>query len=451
MSTKELKFIFEKYCRKKIGAEEKKLFGMEYENFIMAPANKSKERKFSPIQIDGDSGVFNVLDNLVELTKNSDDPLEKVFDNGMLLSLKRASGSKITIEPGGQIELSDAPRSSLIKAYKSLKDHIRLLEKAISHFEGKLFFQGVQPLHSLDEIPFFPKKRYRIMLPKMLTTGLLGQWMMKASSGIQTSIDYASIEDLQRKFVFLNRISPFLTAIFANSPIVEGSYSGYLSYRSHIWNNTDKTRSGLPKKFLNDNFLIEEYIDWALKVSPYHLTRHNKEIKTTNWSFKELLEGKNTDIIPTMNDWEEHLGMLFPDIRIKNILEVRVIDSLSPKFSIAVPALIGAIIYNESIFSSIQSKLMDLPVEDYTLYKKAASKEALNAEVRRTNFKKIGLFIVEKALEGLGSRDEDWLMPFFDNYTKEGLCPAEKTLELYKDCGQNSNIWFQNVLMNEDY
>ena len=124
---------------------------------------------------------------------------------------------------------------------------------------------------------------------------------------------------------------------------------------------------------------------------------------------------------------------------------------LSPKFSIAVPALIGAIIYNESIFSSIQSKLMDLPVEDYTLYKKAASKEALNAEVRRTNFKKIGLFIVEKALEGLGSRDEDWLMPFFDNYTKEGLCPAEKTLELYKDCGQNSNIWFQNVLMNEDY
>jgi len=447
----ELKSLFQSYCKKENDSAEKKLFGMEYENFVMVPKNNYKEKKFFPISIDGDSGVYSILDNLVELTKDSDEPLEKVFENEMLLSLKRSSGSTITIEPGGQIELSDAPRSSLSEASKSLKEHIKLLEKAISSFEGRLFFQGVQPLHSLDEIPLFPKKRYRIMYPNMLNTGTLGQWMMKASSGIQISIDYSSIEDLQRKFIFLNRLSPFLTAIFANSPLVEGAYSGYLSYRSHIWSNTDKTRSGLPKNFLKDDFLIEEYIDWALQACPYHLKRNGKEIKTTNWSFKELIEGNHSEIVITMGDWEQHLGMLFPDIRIKNILEVRVIDSLSPKFSMAIPALIGALIYDESVFSTIQSILMNLPIEDYATYKKAVAKEALNAEVNRTNFKKICILIVEKALEGLGSEEEDWLIPFFENFTKEGISPANKTLEIFKDCKQNPNIWLEKTLMNENY
>jgi len=451
MTLDELKFLFESYCQKVIGSPEKKLFGMEYENFVMVPKNNSKEKIFHPISIDGSSGVYSVLNNLVELTKNSDDPMEKVFENDMLLLLKRTSGAKITVEPGGQIELSDAPRNSLSEVSKSLKKHIKLLERAISCFEGRLLFHGVQPLHSLDEIPFFPKIRYRKMFPKMLKTGTLGQWMMKASSGIQISIDYSSVDDLQRKFVFLNRLSPFLTAIFANSPLVKGVFSGYLSYRSNIWNNTDKTRSGLPFIFLKDNFVIEEYIDWALKACPYHLMRKGKELITTNWSFKELLEGNHPDITPTIKDWEEHLGMLFPDIRIKNILEVRVIDSLSPRFSIAVPALIGALIYNESIFSNIQSILMNLPIEDYAIYKKAVAKEALNAEVNGTNFKKICIFIVEKALEGLGSEEEEWLMPFFENFTKNGLSPADKTLELYNDCQQNPNIWLETILMNENH
>ena len=272
--------------------------------------------------------------------------------------------------------------------------YLKLLKKAISSFNGRIFSQGVQPIHSLENIPFFPKSRYRIMFPHMLKTGSLGQWMMKASSGIQVSIDYNSIEDLERKFIFLNRLSPFLTAIFANSPLIEGIPSGYLSYRSYIWENTDSSRTGIRDFFLKDNFRLDDYINWALKVSPYHFIRNGEEIETTNWNFQELLEGKNPNLTVTINDWEEHLGMLFPDIRIKNILEVRVIDSLNPKYSMAVPALIGTLIYNESVFSKIQSKLMDLPLEEYIFYKKAVAKEALHAEVNMTNFAKIGKFII---------------------------------------------------------
>ena len=151
---------------------------------------------------------------------------------------------------------------------------------------------------------------------------------MKASSGVQVSIDYASIEDMQRKFVFLNRLSPFLTALFANSPLVKGEPCRYLSYRSHIWNNTDNIRTGLKTEFLSDKFRIEDYIKWALEASPYHLVRDGEIVVTTDYNFRQLLNGEHPELTITMEDWEDHLGMLFPDIRIKNILEIRAVDSV---------------------------------------------------------------------------------------------------------------------------
>jgi len=451
MGILDLKSLFQEYCETRNEAKNKQLFGMEYENFILVPKYDNKDLIFQPLSVDGKPGVFSVLNNLFELSKYTNDPMEKVFEKGMLLSLKSVSGSKITIEPGGQIELSDAPRNSLLETNNSLQSYLNLLKKAVETFNGRLFFQGAQPLAPLEKIPFFPKTRYRIMFPYMLKTGNLGQWMMKASSGIQISIDYSSMEDLQRKFIFLNRLSPFLTALFANSPIVEGYPSGYLSYRSHIWTQTDNKRSGLQEEFLKESFRIEDYINWALNASPYHLIRNGRDIETTNWTFRELLNGNHPDLSITIKDWEEHLGMLFPDIRIKNILEVRVIDSITPKFSMAVPSLIGALLYNQSVFSSIQSILMDLPIDEFKIYKKAVAKEALHAVVNRTNFMKIGRLIVEKSLEGLGSEEEKWLLPFFDHFTKDGFCPADKTLKLFMECGANSKKWIKKILDEENH
>jgi glutamate--cysteine ligase len=172
---------------------------------------------------------------------------------------------------------------------------------------------------------------------------------------------------------------------------------------------------------------------------------------TTDWSFQQLLDGKHPDLKMSMDDWEEHLGMLFPDIRIKNILEVRVFDSVNPQYSIAVPALISALLYNETAFSSVQSILMDLPKEEFKIYKKAVAKDALHSEVNRTNFAKTGRLIVEKAIEGLGSVDENWLLPYFEQYTKDGLTPADQTLELFRECGKNPDKWLATVLKNDTY
>ena len=132
---------------------------MEYENFVMIPKGHDKEKTFDPLPVEGDSGVFRILENLADLTKESDDPLEKVFEKGMLLALKSPAGTKVTIEPGGQFELSDAPRNSLSESNESLQNYLKLLKNAVAEFEGKLLFQGVHPLHGLDKLPFFKKRR----------------------------------------------------------------------------------------------------------------------------------------------------------------------------------------------------------------------------------------------------------------------------------------------------
>ena len=279
----------------------------------------------------------------------------------------------------------------------------------------------------------------------MLKTGSLGQWMMKASSGVQVSIDYESIEDMQRKFVFLNRLSPFLSALFANSPLVEGKPCGYLSYRSHIWNNTDDSRTGFQTAFLRDKFRIEDYINWALGTSPYHLMRDGEIVVTTDWDFRQLMDGEHPELTITLEDWKDHLGMLFPDIRIKNILEIRVVDSLHPQYALAFPALIGALLYDENTFSTVQSMLMDFPEEEFVSYKLAVAKDALHADVNRTNFARTGLKLMETALREIGSDEEKWLLPYFENYTKEGLTPADETLENFIDCAEDPNKWLEKV------
>jgi len=446
MTTEELKSIFQSYCSKDVNSPGKKLFGLEYENFVMIPKRNDTAKTFEPLQVEGDKGVFRILENLADLTKEDNDPLEKVYEKEMLLALKRPSGAKITIEPGGQIELSDAPRNSLSESNESLQNYLRLLKKAVAEFDGELLFQGVQPLHELEKLPFFKKGRYQIMFSHMLKTGSLGQWMMKASSGVQVSIDYESIEDMQRKFVFLNRLSPFLSALFANSPLVEGKPCGYLSYRSHIWNNTDYTRTGLQTAFLRDKFRIEDYINWALGTSPYHLMRGGEIVVTTDWSFQQLMDGEHPELTINLEDWEDHLGMLFPDIRIKNILEIRVVDSLPPQYALAFQALIGALLYDENAFSSVQSMLMDFPEEEFVSYKLAVAKDALHADVNRTNFARTGLKLMETALREIGSDEEKWLLPYFENYTKEGRTPADETLEQFMNCGEDPKKWLDVVL-----
>lgn len=437
-------YFFERFERDK-EAPGQKLLGTEYEFFILQPTLSTP--RYRPLPMDGEPGVYQLISLVHDLAQSEERYWKKQYENDKLIGLSSEQKQTITIEPGGQIEFSGAPLNSLPTIHEELTAYLRLLSGAVAQFEGRILALGLMPFCPLDEIPLVDKQRYHIMFPYMKQVGTHGQMMMKATAGTQISLDYFSKEDLECKFVFLNRLSPFLTAIFANSPFYDGKPTGFCSFRGRIWLDTDPDRAGLPTPFLEESFQLEHYIEWACKASPYFLKREDQIIVLTHLSFNQLLAGKHAPIQITAEDWKQHLGMVFPDIRIKQIIEVRSMDALMPQDSIAVPALLKALIYNESAFDAIYSLLMDLKPEHYLLYRQAGAQEGVQAEVGEVSFLKIARQIFETALSALGSEEEQWLLPYFEKYTKDGKTPADLVLENFTKAQQDLEQWAQGYFL----
>ncbi|MBF0280005.1 MAG: glutamate--cysteine ligase [SAR324 cluster bacterium] len=442
MKNFELEEYFLEPLERRRDLPEQRFLGTEYENFILV-SRPHETLKYQPLPMNGKPGVYHLLETIHEIDQQRGVQWEKKYENDKLIGLLNQQKQSITVEPGGQIEFAGAPLASLEAVQKELLAYYRTLSQAVEIFNGKILSFGVVPLYPLEMIPLVDKLRYHVMFPYMKTVGNWGQWMMKASAATQVSIDFFSKEDLERKFVFLNRISPFLTAVFANSPLLNGSKSEYLSFRGRIWQDTDPDRSGLPESFLQENFKLNDYIQWALKASPYFLNRDGKDIFLAETSFEKLIAGEKPEIEVSAADWKEHLGMLFPDVRIKQIMEVRAVDGLMPRDSIAVPTLIKALIYNKDAFEKVYSILMDLPSKNFSIYRAAAAKEGLHAEVNGLSFAKFARQFFEIALSALGSAEENWLLPFFEKYTKDGFSPADLVLKKFEAADQDIVKWVE--------
>ena len=418
-----LDFLQQRCC----GTRQEKM-GLEYETFVALP---SDEGKWKSLPISGDVSIGKLLLKMAQLSSQGTQPWELHYEGELLLGLLHSSGQNISIEPGGQVELSDSPRTDLSEVAQAVNVHIQQLTQALSDWAGLPLFLGVYPYLTPDDLPLLDKKRYRIMYSTMKEVGTHGQWMMKATSGVQVSLDYQSLEDLERKFVILNRLTPFLTAIFANSPIVDGEPSGYSSYRGRIWQNTDPYRTGLPLSFLSKKFSLVDYIEWALDVRPYHLYRDGEVVQPGPYTFRQLMK-KESPLEVNQEDWLTHLGMLFPEVRIKRIMELRCMDTQQPQDVMAVPALLQALTYNESVLTELEGFLMDIPAELFPELRKTACKDGLAGEVGQVRFNKLAIKIMESALSHMDSGNQaNWLEPFFDRYTKQGLSPADLVLERY--------------------
>ncbi len=435
----ELEEYFLQHLKTDADNPENQLLGLEYENFILQPAD-SGVAKYQPLPMEGQPGVYQILSDIHDIGQQKGIQWKKHYEGEKLVSLSNDKKQSITIEPGGQIEFAGAPLASLHDIEMEFALYLEQLFHATQKCDSKILPIGVMPLFPLHEIPLVDKQRYHIMFPHMKKVGTHGQLMMKATASTQVSIDYFSKEDLEHKFVFFNRLSPFLTAIFANSPLLDGKNTNFLSFRGRIWQDTDPVRAGLPEAFLQEKFQLSDYIEWVLNAPPYYLTRDVHTIPLTNIPFKQLIAGQHPDIQVTFDDWKQHLGMVFPDVRIKHIIEVRSTDALLPDDSIAIPALLKALVYYEDVFEKVYSILMDLPSEDFIIYREAAAKEGLHAHVNRVSFTKIVRQIFELALNSLGTENEAWLLPYFDKYTKEGQTPADHILHDFTSKA-NGDIW----------
>ena len=291
--------------------------GTEHEKFGFHRANNQ------PLHYGEPGGIRDILKGLAEQFNWIPE-----YEGSDVIALKR-DGCSITLEPGGQLELSGAPLSDVHQTCTETGLHLKEV-KAVAEPLGTAFLgMGFQPIASREDIEFMPKGRYKIMSDYMPKVGSLGLDMMKRTSTIQANLDFSSEADMVKKFRVSLALQPVATALFANSPFTEGRGNGFVSYRSHIWTDTDPDRCGILPFVFEPGMGFERYVDYMLDVPMYFVYRDGQYIDATGLSFRDFMAGKLSVLpgeLPTMKDWEDHLTTAFPEVRLKKFLEMRGAD-----------------------------------------------------------------------------------------------------------------------------
>jgi glutamate--cysteine ligase len=382
----------------------------------------------------GKRGVDFILRELIE--RFGWEPEEQ---DGNIIALTRDK-AQITLEPGGQIELSGEPCESIHCTYAEFDQHIReLLE--VTEPLGIIFLGlGMQPVSRLEQIEWVPKQRYRIMAPYMLKVGKLGQRMMKQTATVQANIDYSDEKDAMAKFRTGMGLAPVLVAMFANSPICDGQLNGYRSFREHIWTDTDKSRSGLLKFAFAPEVSFAHYVEYALDVPMYFIVRNKNYIDMTAVTFRQFLTSGYNGERATIEDWNNHLTTLFPETRIKRYLEIRSVDSQPPDLMPALSALIKGAFYDNDCLQAAWDLVKGWSWDERMQVYLDSHRDALAARVRRYSLLDLARELVEIAWEGLrrqhqvndlGDDETIYLKPLKD-LLSQGKCPADVLLEKWE-------------------
>jgi len=382
----------------------------------------------------GARGVDRILRELID--RYGWQPEEQ---DGNIIALTRDK-AQITLEPGGQIELSGEPCESIHCTYGEFSQHIRELLEVAEPLDIVFLGLGMQPVSRVEEIEWVPKKRYRIMGPYMLKVGTLGQRMMKQTATVQANVDFLDEKDAMAKFRTGMGLAPVLIAMFANSPISEGQLNGYRSFREHIWTDTDRSRSGLLKFAFAPDASFGHYVEYALDVPMYFIIRHHDYIDMTGLTFRQFLEHGHNGERATLQDWADHLTTLFPETRIKRYIEIRSVDSQPPELMPALSALIKGIFYDPdcllAAWDLVKGWSWDERMETYL----DSHKDALAARVRRYTLLDLAKELFQIGWEGLrrqkslnrnGDDETIYLAPL-KTLLFQGKCPADILVEKWE-------------------
>ena len=303
--------------------------GIEHEKFLFD--NKNNRR------IDYNS-ILKMFDQLYEFG------WKPIYEKNNIIGLTKDDKS-ITLEPGNQIELSGAKLNNIHEACAESHEYLFELKQVIEKLNFKIISAGFDPISKLSDIPNNPKQRYEVMTKDMPEGGSLSLDMMYRTCGTQLNVDYVSEQDFTKKFKLSNYLTPINIALFANSSVIEKKDSGYFSYRSHAWQQT--SRGGLPEFFLED-FNFEKYADFAMNMSLLFLQRDGKYISGKNYTFKDYMNGKISEVenkLPTENELNTHLGTIFTENRLKKYIELRSMDACGWDCLCSGPAFNTGLIY----------------------------------------------------------------------------------------------------------
>jgi glutamate--cysteine ligase len=404
--------------------------GTEHEKFVY----RHKDHRAPSYEEMG--GIHTLL---IGLTRYGWSP---VFEGENIIALSGADGT-ISLEPAGQLELSGAPLENLHQTCAETGRHLEQV-KYVGDMLGLGFLGlGMWPDKSREELPIMPRGRYDIMLRHMPRVGSMGLDMMLRTCTIQTNLDYGSEADMAQKFRVSLALQPLATALFANSPFTDGKPNGFLSYRSHIWSDTDPHRTGMLPFVFEDGFGYERYADYALDVPMYFVYRDGGYIDAAGLSFRDFLDGKLSVLPgekPTEKDWEDHLSTAFPEVRMKSFLEMRGADGGPWNRICALPALWVGLLYDQGALDAAWDVVKDWSMEERQVLRDSVPKLGLDAPIGGgRKLRDIAGEVVDIARSGLAVRNrlngagdnETGYLSFLDEVVASGKTNAERLLERY--------------------
>jgi len=361
-----------------------------------------------------------------------------IYDGESLVGLQ-GKRSSVTLEPGGQLELSGRLCCDLHCNRRDLKRYVQQITEIAPELGLCLLGFGIQPFTPLNKIDWLPKKRYAIMGPYMLKTGDMGQRMMKQTAGTQVNIDYLDEADCVRKLRLLQWLTPVFYALFANSPLLDGAASGFLSVRGEVWSRTDKDRCGLIPAFMQESGHLDDYVDYALATPVYFLQRGERLIDMTDRpvTFSDFLEQGAKGESACLGDWDLHLSTLFPEVRLRPQLELRTPDSLPPDIALAVAALVKGLFYDDEALAQTERLLDNLTGPERLAVYPNSWRVGLKARFGSSTLLELSRELVAEARRGLVSQyvqghnvdDESSFLNPLEPILSSGKTLAEQVLE----------------------
>ena len=389
-----------------------------------------------PLPYEGERGIRALLEGLA-----SRFGWQAIEEHGRPIALQKGRAS-VTLEPGGQFELSGAAVRNLHETCSEVHEHLDQVQAVAQPLGIGMLGMGFQPKWRREDIPWMPKGRYRIMRAYMPTRGGLGLDMMLRTCTIQTNLDFASEADMVQKFRVSLAWQPVATALFANSPFTDGAPNGFLSYRSHIWTDTDPDRTGILPFVFEPGMGFERYADHALDVPMYFVYRDGQYIDASGQSFRDFLAGRLPALpgeIPTISDWNDHLTTLFPEGRLKRGLEMRGADGGPWRSLCALPALWVGLLYSQPVLDAARDRVKDWSLEDHAYLRAEVPRQGLQTPFKGGTLQDLAREMLGFADAGLQARaEEDWagqderqFLTALRGIAEGGVTPAEEKLALF--------------------
>jgi glutamate--cysteine ligase len=416
------------------GSKPKSRFriGTEHEKFVFTVEGHS------PVSYGDRRGIRALLEGMQHLLG-----WEPIIEDGNVIGLFDVTGGgAISLEPGGQFELSGAPVESVHQTCSELMAHLAQVKEVARPLGIGFLGLGMTPNWSLAQIPMMPKGRYRIMTAYMPKVGGHGLDMMYRTCTVQTNIDYSSEADMVKKLRVSLALQPVATAMFANSPFTEGKPNGFLSFRSEIWRDTDADRSGMLPWAFEPGMGFERYVDYALGVPMYFVKRGERYIDVAGQSFRDLMEGR-LQALPgeraTISDWANHISTIFPEVRLKRYLEMRGVDGGPWRRLPALPAYWAGILYDDDSLDAAWDLVKDWTAAQRQKLRDDVPRIGFAAAVRGQSVLQLAKTTIALADKGLARRrrldargqDERRYLRQIEDYVARGITPAEELLEKF--------------------